>query len=132
MEMVDVKAAIKLLDTYTSALEMGKTHLAGVREKLQPGDAELATHVTSLIGTLITNFRKYAIFSIMLSERIQKQCDLVLMHEDYGKLMLAQQRLVVKLNETAKYLEECKQELTPPKSAHSNAASAQTTGSAVA
>jgi len=134
MEMLDVKMAIKLLDTYTSVLEAGKTLHAGVREKVRllEDDAELATHVTSLIETLRANFRESAIFSTMLSEKIQKQCDLVLMHEDGCNLIPAQQRLVAKLGEIAKYLEECKQEQTPPKSADSNAGSAQTTGSGVA
>jgi hypothetical protein len=133
MEMLDVKAAIQLLDTYTSALEAQKTFLAGVRERVQPeDDPELATHVTSLIESLTKNFRRYAIFSIMLSEKIVKQCDLVLMHEDGLNLIPAQQRLVAKLGEIVRYLEECKQEQTPSESAGSNAASAQTTGSGVA
>ena len=124
MEMMDVKAAITLLDTYTSVLELGKTHHAGVREKVHgtdlEHDPELATHVASLTKSLRASFRECAIFSIMVSEMIQKQCDLVIMHEDGFNLIPAQQRLNAKLGEIVKYLEECKQEQTPPKSAASN------------
>jgi hypothetical protein len=136
MEMLDVKAAIKLLDGYTSMLELGKILHAGVREKVHgtdlEDDPELATHIASLTESLKTSFREYAIFSIMLSKKIQEQCDLVLMHEDGFDLIAAQQRLNAKLGEINRYLEECKQAQTPSKSADTNAASGQTTGSGVA
>jgi hypothetical protein len=135
MEMLDVKAAKKLLDGYTSMLELGKILHARLREQLHgtdlEDDPELATHDASLTESLRTIYREYAIFSIMLSEMIQEQGDLVLMHEDGVSLIPAQQRLNAKLGEIEKYLGECKQGQTPPKSADTNAASTQTTGSGV-
>jgi hypothetical protein len=113
MEMMDVKAAIKLLKTYTSALETQKVLLLEVQDKTKD-DPELAEHATNMAQSLRTSYRNYSVFSIILSEKLVEQSELVLLHDDFADLMRAHNELLAKLAEVGQFLEKRKQQQSPP------------------
>ena len=105
MEMMDLKAAIRLFDHYGSMLDVQQKLLQRTRS-LAKADPELAEYVASQIEDLRKSSRKYGAFSILFSEQVIKQSALVLLSDDYIDVMTAQDRFSNKLNEVCALLRE--------------------------
>ena len=105
MEMMDLKAAIRLFDHYASMLDVQQKLLQRTRS-LAKADPELAEYVASQTEGLRKSSRKYAAFSILFSEQVIKQSALVLLSDDYIDVMTAQDRFSNKLNEVCAFLNE--------------------------
>jgi hypothetical protein len=105
MEMMDLKAAIRLFDHYASMLDVQQKLLQRTRS-LAKADPELAEYVASQTKDLRKSSRKYAAFSILFSEQVIKQSALVLLSDDYIDVMTAQDRFSNKLNEVCAFLKE--------------------------
>ena len=99
MEMMDLKAAIRLFDHYASMLDVQQKLLQRTRS-LAKADPELAEYVASQTEGLRKSSRKYAAFSILFSEQVIKQSALVLLSDDYIDVMTAQDRFSNKLRFT--------------------------------
>src|SRR6516162_4924561 len=72
MEMMDLKAAIRLFDHYASMLDAQQRLLQRTRS-LAKSDPELAEYVTSQTESLRDSSRNYAAFSILFSKKVVKQ-----------------------------------------------------------
>jgi hypothetical protein len=107
MEMMDLKAAIRLFDQYASMLDTQQRGLHRTRS-LAKADPELAEYVTSETEDLRKSSRNYAAFSILFSKKVIQQSALVLLSDDYADVMAAQGRFSDKLNEVCAFLEEIK------------------------
>jgi hypothetical protein len=83
MEMMDLKAAIRLFDHYACMLDVQQRLLQKTRS-LAKADPELAEYVTSQAEDLHKSSRNYAAFSILFSEQVIKQSALVLLSVDYA------------------------------------------------
>ena len=105
MEMMDLKAAIRLFDHYASMLDVQQRLLQRTRSSAR-ADPELAEHVTSQTEDLRKSSRNYAAFSILFSEKVIEQSALVLLSDDYADVMAAQDRFSSKLNEVCAFLKE--------------------------
>ena len=105
MEMMDLKAAIRLFDHYASMLDVQQRLLQRTRSYAKD-DPELAEYVTSQTEDLRKSSRNYAAFSILFSEQVIKQSALVLLSDDYLDVMAAQDRFSNKLNEVCAFLKE--------------------------
>jgi len=105
MEMMDLKAAIRLFDHYVSSLDAQQRLLQRTRGYVKDAP-ELAEHVTSQTEDLRKSSRNYAAFSILFSEEVIKQSALVLLSDDYPDVMAAQNRLFKKLDEVRAFLKE--------------------------
>ena len=81
MEMMDLKAAIRLFDHYASMLDVQQKLLQRTRS-LANADPELAEYVTSQTEDLRKSSRKHAAFSILFSKQVRKQSALVLLSDD--------------------------------------------------
>ena len=113
MEMMDLKAAIRLFDHYASMLDVQQKLLQRTRS-LAKADPELAEYVTSQTEDLRKSFRNYTAFSILFSKQVIKQSALVLLSDDYADVMAAQDRFSSKLNEVCAFLEEIEGSQTMP------------------
>jgi len=125
MEMMDLKAAIRLFDHYASMLDVQQKLLQRTRS-LAKADPELAEYVASQTEGLRKSSRKYAAFSILFSEQVIKQSALVLLSDDYIDVMTAQDRFSNKLNEVCAFLREIEGSQPTPTPAPSGS---QATGS---
>ena len=125
MEMMDLKAAIRLFDHYASMLDVQQKLLQRTRS-LAKADPELAEYVTSQTESLRDSSRNYAAFSILLSKKVVKQSALVLLSDDYIDVMTAQDRFSNKLNEVCAFLREIEGSQPTPTPAPSGS---QATGS---
>ena len=125
MEMMDLKAAIRLFDHYASMLDTQQRLLQRTRS-LAKSDPELAEYVTSQTESLRDSSRNYAAFSILFSKKVVKQSALVLLSDDYGDVMAAQGRFSDKLNEVCAFLREIEGSQPTPAPAPSGS---QATGS---
>jgi hypothetical protein len=103
MEMMDLKAAIRLFDHYASMLDVQQRLLQRTRSYAKDVP-ELAEHVTSQTEDLRKSFRNYTAFSILFSKQVIKQSALVLLSDDYADVMAAQDRCSNKLNEVRRAL----------------------------
>jgi len=130
MEMMDLKAAIRLFDHYASMLDVQQKLLQRTRS-LANADPELAEYVTSQTEDLRKSSRKYAAFSILFSEQVIKQSALVLLSDDYIDVMTAQDRFSNKLNEVCAFLREIEGSQPTPTPAQAPSGP-QATGSAPA
>ena len=128
MEMMDLKAAIRLFDHYASMLDAQQRLLQRTRS-LAKADPELAEYVTSQTEDLRESSRNYAAFSILFSKQVIKQSSLVLLSDDYADVMAAQDRFSNKLNEVCAFLREIEESQPTPTPAPSVP---QATGSAPA
>jgi hypothetical protein len=104
MEMMDLKAAIRLFDHYASMLDVQQRLLQRTRSYAKD-DPELAEYVTSQTEDLRKSFRNYTAFSILFSKQVIKQSALVLLSDDYADVMAAQDRFSIKLNEVCAFLD---------------------------
>jgi len=125
MEMMDLKAAIRLFDHYASMLDVQQKLLQRTRS-LAKADPELAEYVASQTEGLRKSSRKYGAFSILFSEQVIKQSALVLLSDDYIDVMTAQDRFSNKLNEVCAFLREIEGSQPTPAPAPSGS---QATGS---
>jgi len=125
MEMMDLKAAIRLFDHYASILDVQQKLLQRTRS-LAKADPELAEYVASQTEGLRKSSRKYGAFSILFSEQVIKQSALVLLSDDYIDVMTAQDRFSNKLNEVCAFLREIEGSQPTPTPAPSGS---QATGS---
>jgi hypothetical protein len=114
MEMMDVKAAIKLFNHYVFSLEVKQALLQKVREQAKR-DPKLAEHAKTQTESLQTSLRNYLVFLIMFSEKFAKQTGHVLLDPGSAELMAAQDRFVKKTNEVSKFLDTIEQEKSAPK-----------------
>jgi hypothetical protein len=105
MEMMDLKAAIRLFDHYASMLDAQQKLLQRTRS-LAKSDPELVEYVASQTEDLRKSSRNYAAFSILFSQQVIKQSALVLLSDDYLDVMVAQNRFSNKLNEVCAFLRE--------------------------
>jgi hypothetical protein len=112
MEMMDLKAAIRLFDHYTSMLDAQQKLLQRARS-LAKADPELVEYVTSQTEDLRKSARDYTAFSILFSQQVRKQSALVLLSDDYLDVMAAQDRFSNKLNEVCAFLAEIKESSQP-------------------
>ena len=128
MEMMDLKAAIRLFDHYVSTLDAQQRLLQRTRGYVKHAP-ELAEHVTSQTEDLRKSSRNYAAFSILFSKQVIKQPALVLLSDDYADVMAAQDRFSNKLNEIYAFLKEIEESQPTPTPAPSVP---QATGSAPA
>jgi hypothetical protein len=99
MEMMDLKAAIRLFDHYASMLDVQQRLLQRTRS-LTKDNPELAEYVTSQTEDLRKSSRNYTAFSILFSKKVIKQSALVLLSDDYADVMAAQDRFSNKLRFT--------------------------------
>ena len=113
MEMMDLKAAIRLFDHYASMLDAQQRGLHRTRS-LAKADPELAEYVTSQTEDLRKSSRNYAAFSILFSKQVIKQPALVLLSDDYADVMAAQDRFSNKLNEVYAFLKEIEESQPAP------------------
>ena len=120
MEMMDLKAAIRLFDQYASMLDMQQRGLHRTRS-LAKADPELAEYVTSQTEDLRKSSR-----SILFSKKVIQQSALVLLSDDYVDVMSAQDRFSNKLNEVCAFLKEIEGSQPTPTPAPSGS---QATGS---
>ena len=127
MEMMDLRAAIRLFDHYASMLDVQQRLLQRTRS-LAKDDPELAEYVTSQTESLRDSSRNYAAFSILFSEQVIKQSALVLLSDDYADVMAAQDRFSNKLNEVCAFLKEIEGSQPTPTPAPATSGS-QATGS---
>jgi hypothetical protein len=104
MEMIDIRAAIQVLDNYTILLEGNRKMVSQHLGKSQ-GDTEIATHVASLQESLKELWRDSAIASIALYRRLQMQVDLLINYPaEVAELTRAQTRHAKELHETGEVL----------------------------